>query len=59
MGCVSAVRGALDDAPGVSKIDIESNTKEFTVHYDPKKIKPEEMVNKLVEAGETGAKVKS
>lgn len=46
------MRGALEGVPGISKIDIEAGTKDFTVHYDGGKIKPDEMVKKLVAAGE-------
>lgn len=57
MGCVTAVRGALDNVDGVSKIDIEANTRDFTVHYDEGKIKPAKMVDLLKAAGEKDAKV--
>jgi copper chaperone CopZ len=53
------VRGALEKVDGVSKIDIKQDDMDFTVHYDPKKIKPADMVGKLVAAGEKDAKVKS
>jgi len=53
------VRGALEKVPGVTKIDIAAGQKDFTVHYDATKIKPADLVAKLVAAGETGAKVKA
>ncbi len=53
------MRGALGKVDGISQIDIKSGDKDFTVHYDAKKIKPADMVAKLVAAGKAGAKVKS
>jgi len=50
------VRGALGKAPGVSKIDIEVGQDDFTVHYDPAKTKPAEML-KLLQADEPDAKI--
>ena len=50
---------ALENAPGVSKIDIEAGQTDFTVHYDESKIKPDDMVKLLVAGGEKDAKVKS
>ena len=51
--------GALEKAPGVSKIDIKEGEMDFTVHYDPAKIKPADMVAKLKAAGEDKAAIKS
>jgi len=53
------VRGALGKVDGISQIDIKADDKDFTVHYDAAKIKPADMVAKLVAAGESGAKVKA
>jgi len=53
------VRGALDKVDGISRIDIKAGDKDFTVHYDAAKLKPAEIVAKLVAGGEAGAKVKS
>lgn len=53
------MRGALEKVDGVSKIDIKQGEMDFTVHYDPAKIKPADMVAKLVAAGEKDAKIKS
>ncbi len=53
------MRGALDNAPGVSKTDIAEGHADFTVHYDSAKIKPEEIVSKLVAGGEEDARIKS
>lgn len=53
------MRGALDKVPGVTHIDIKAGDKDFTVHYDPAKIQPADMVAKLKAAGESGAKVKT
>jgi copper chaperone CopZ len=51
------VNGALESVAGVGKIDITANTQDFVVHYDDSIIKPEQIVAKLVAAGEEGAKV--
>jgi copper chaperone CopZ len=53
------VHGALDKVPGIGEIAIKVGYKDFTVHYDNAKIKPDEMVKKLVASGEKYAKVKS
>jgi copper chaperone CopZ len=53
------VRGALSKVDGVGEIAIKAGDKDFTVHYDSKKIQPDAIVSKLVAAGEKGAKVKS
>ena len=53
------MRGALEKVDGVSQIDIKVGDPDFTVHYDAAKIKPADMVAKLVAAGEAGAKVKA
>ena len=53
------MRGALAKVDGISQIDIKAGDKDFTVHYDPSKIKPADIVAKLVAAGETGARVKA
>jgi len=53
------VRGALGKVDGISQIDIKAGDMDFTVHYDPAKVKLADMVAKLVAAGEAGAKVKS
>ena len=58
MGCVTAVRGALANVPGVGKIDIKAGDPDFTVHFDSKKIQPEQIVEALKEGGESGAKIK-
>lgn len=50
---------ALEKVPGVTKIDIEAGAEDFTVHYDPAKIKPDAMVDLLKKAGEEDAKIKS
>ena len=59
MGCVTIVHGALDKVPGIGEIAIKAGDKDFTVHYDNTKIKPDEMVKLLVAKGEKDAKVKS
>jgi hypothetical protein len=53
------VRGALEKVSGVGEIAIKKDDKDFTVHYDNTKIKPEKMVELLVAKGEKDAKVKS
>lgn len=53
------MRGALEKVDGISRIDIKKGDKDFAVHYDPAKIKPAEMVAKLIAAGKAGAKVKA
>jgi copper chaperone CopZ len=45
--------------PGIAKVDIKAGNKDFTVDYDPGKVKPDEIVAALVKAGETKAKVKA
>ncbi|MBK8097383.1 MAG: hypothetical protein IPK26_09760 [Planctomycetes bacterium] len=53
------MRGALGSVPGIGDIAIKAGDKDFKVNYDSKKIKPDEIVAKLVAAGEKGAKVKA
>lgn len=53
------MRGALGKVDGIGEIAIKAGDKDFTVHYDSKKIKPADIAAKLVAAGEKGAKVKS
>ena len=53
------MRGALEKTDGISKIDIKKGDPDFTVHYDPAKIQPADMVGKLKAAGEKDAKVKT
>ncbi len=53
------MNGALEGVEGVATIDIAANTPDFTVHYDDSKIKPDDIVKKLIAAGEDGAKVKT
>lgn len=52
------MRGALANVPGIGEIAIKAGDKDFKVHYDSKKIKPDEIVAKLKTA-EPGAKVKA
>lgn len=42
--------------PGIAKIDIAAGKKDFTVHYDQGKVKPDQMLAALKAAGE-GAKI--
>lgn len=53
------MRGALGNVDGVARIDIRAGEKDFTVHYDPARITPQQMVAKLQAAGETNARVKA
>ena len=53
------MRGALEKVPGIVEIAIKAGDKDFTVHYDNAKIKPDEIVKLLVAKGEKNAKVKS
>lgn len=53
------MRGALAGVPGVGNIDIKAGDKDFTVHFDGKKIQPDGIVAALKAGGEKGAKVKS
>ena len=53
------MRATLEKLPGVKGAEITAGNAEITVHYDAAKIKPADMVAKLVAAGESGAKVKS
>lgn len=52
------MRGALGKMDGVGEIAIKVGDKDFTVHFDSKKVKTDAMVAALVAAGEKGAKVK-
>ena len=53
------MRGALEKVDGIGPIDIKKGDKDFTVHYDPKKIQPAAMVEKLIAAGKPASKVKA
>ncbi len=53
------MRGALEKADGVTRIDIKEGEKDFTVHYDPARIQPADMVAKLKAAGEDKAAIKT
>jgi hypothetical protein len=53
------VRGALANMPGIGDIAIKAGDPDFTVHYDSKRVKPADIVAKLVAAGEKDTKVKT
>lgn len=53
------MRGALTKIPGVVDIQIQSGDEEFTVTYDPAKVKPEALAEALVAAGQKKAKLKA
>jgi len=51
------VSGALQKIPGVGSYDVKQGAKNFTVSYDSKRVKPDDIVKALVAAGEKNAKV--
>ena len=51
------MRGTLGKMPGVLGVDIKVGEDQFTVSYDPAKVKPEAMVEPLKTAGETKVKL--
>lgn len=53
------MRGAIGSVPGIGEIAIKAGDMDFKVHYDSKQIKPDDIVAKLIAAGEKGAKVKA
>lgn len=53
------MRGALAKVEGIGEIAIKAGDKDFTVHFDSKKVQPAAIVAALQAAGEKGAKVKS
>ena len=56
--CVSTVRTALAKIDGILRVDIVADNREFVVHYDPAKVKPEALLQPLKDAGEP-AKIKT
>lgn len=50
--------GALGKVGGVSKIDAKAGQADFAVSFDPKRVKPEDLVKALKGAGYADAKVK-
>lgn len=56
--CVSTVRTTLAKIEGILKVDIKAESREFVVHYDPAKVKPEALLEPLKAAGEP-AKIKT
>lgn len=55
-GCVAGVRKHLADVDGVGEVVYQDGAKDFTIHFDSKKVKPEQIVAKLVASGEPGTK---
>lgn len=54
------MRGALDKVAGVGKVDIKAgDDPNFTVEFDAAKIKAEQILQALHEAGEKQIKLKS
>lgn len=47
------MRGALEPIPGISKVDIQAQKKDFTVHYDASKTNVEQMLEVLKAKGES------
>jgi copper chaperone CopZ len=52
MGCAATVRGALQNLPGVSAVDVTPGNKVFTVVCNRKQIDPATMLAALKKAGE-------
>jgi copper chaperone CopZ len=59
VGCVTAVRRALEKVPGVGEIAIKPGDPDFVVHYDSKKVTKEQIVAALIAGGEKDARVKA
>lgn len=57
-GCVDGASAKLAGVAGVGQLTLNAGGKDFTAHYDSKKIQPADIVAKLVAAGEAEAKVK-
>lgn len=55
--CLERVHKALDGTPGLADIDMEPGDVNFVVGYDPAQVTPEQLAEKLVKAGEEGARV--
>jgi hypothetical protein len=53
------VSGALKKLPGIGTYDVKEGAPDFSVAYDSKRVKPDDIVKALVAAGEKDAKVKS
>jgi copper chaperone CopZ len=47
----------MDKLPGVLGVEIKAGDEEFTVRYDPAKVKPEAIVKALHDAGEKDTKL--
>lgn len=55
--CLERVHKALDGTPGLARIDMEPGDVNFVVAYDPEQVTAEQLAEKLVQAGEEGARV--
>lgn len=58
-GCVDGAQRKLQGVAGIGAMSLNPGGKDFTLHYDSKKVQPADIVAKLKAAGEEGAKVKS
>jgi len=50
------VRSALEQVPGIHNIEIAVDNPDFTISYDPAKVKVPDMLSKLEQAGEPAKK---
>jgi len=56
-GCVDGARTKLAGVAGIGDLALNPGGKDFTLHYDDSKVQPQQVVAKLVAAGEVDAKV--
>lgn len=58
-GCVDGAKTKLTGVAGIGELALNPGGKDFTLHYDDAKVRPPEIVAKLVAAGEVDAKVEA
>ncbi len=56
-GCVDGARMKLTGVAGIGELVLNPGGKDFTLRYDDSKVQPQQIVAKLVAAGEVDAKL--
>lgn len=49
--CVRAIKGEVEQLPGVASVDVDIPTKRVTVHFDERAVAPDKIRAAIVEAG--------
>lgn len=59
LGCEAKITADLEELPGVSQAQVDWETRIATVRYDPRQVKPEELVRIIERAGKFQATLKT